>query len=284
MQDLLTNLVVFIVLAFAVVATIDFVVGLARLANSVAEQASASPPAPQATVSADLRQQTQAIAPAPTSQTQLEPATIDDLQQRYPVLELVPVQSPPVEDPWLIDVVSCTDNWCRKSCLKKGKSLSALATISIPDRHSYTLAPVTMDIVTASVMQGVFDPNENRYNYKTQRQDTKLTPSSDGDSNRTLLAIAAESQFALLSDKGGDQPVAIMPVNTTKSKRKKAKASATNTEFTTVPTHLDQMTALELRKLCTQKNIQWRNVHGKGKHLAKIEMLEKLTAERNQAI
>lgn len=164
MQDLLTNLVVFIVLAFAVVATIDFVVGLARLANSVAEQASASPPAPQATVSADLRQQTQAIAPAPTSQTQLEPATIDDLQQRYPVLELVPVQSPPVEDPWLIDVVSCTDNWCRKSCLKKGKSLSALATISIPDRHSYTLAPVTMDIVTASVMQGVFDPNENRYN------------------------------------------------------------------------------------------------------------------------
>lgn len=283
MQDLLTNLVVFIVLAFAVVATIDFVVGLARLANSVAEQAITPPLASQATASADLHQEAQAIAPDSTSQTHSEPAIVNDLQ-RYPVLELLPVQSSPVENPWLIDVVSCTDNWCRESCLEKGKSLSASATISIPDRHSYTLVPITMDIVTDSVMQGVFDPNENRYSYKTQRQDTKLTPSSDGDSNRTLLAIAAESQFALLPDKGGDQPVAIMPVNTTKSKRKKAKASATNTEFTTMPTHLAQMKALDLRKLCTQKNIQWRNVHGKGKHLAKIEMLEKLTAERNQAI
>lgn len=210
MQDLLTNLVVFITLTFAVVATIDFVVGLARLANSVAEQAIAPPLASQATASADLHQQAQAIAPDPTLQAESEPATANDLQ-RYPILELLPVQSPPVEDPWLIAVVSCTNNCCQS-------------------------------------------------------------------------AIAAEPPLPLAPDKDSDQPVAVMPVKTTKPKRKKAKASATNTEFTTLPTHLAQMKALELRKLCTQKNIQWRNVHGKGKHLAKIEMLEKLTAERNQAI
>lgn len=293
MQDILDNLIVFIALAFAVVATMDFVVGLARLAQSVAEQVIALPLAPQATASADLHQQAQAIVPAPTSQTQSEPATVNDLQ-RYPVLELLPVQSPPVEDPWLIDVVSCTDNWCRESCLEKGKSLSAPATISIPDRYSYTLAPATIDIILHACMGAVFDdslaaggdvqrrenddPNENRYNYKIQRQDTKLTPSSDGDSNRTLLAIAAEPPLPLAPDKDGDQPVAVMPVKTTNSKRKKAKAPVTNTEFTTVSTHLDRMTALDLRKLCTQKNIQWRNVRGKGKHLNKVEMLEQLTA------
>jgi hypothetical protein len=38
------------------------------------------------------------------------------------------------------------------------------------------------------------------------------------------------------------------------------------------------LNATELRKCCTKANIQWRNVHGPGKHLKKSEMLHRLTA------
>lgn len=44
------------------------------------------------------------------------------------------------------------------------------------------------------------------------------------------------------------------------------------------PAALVEMTAMRLRKLCTERNIKWRNAHGKGLHLTKNEMLARLTA------
>lgn len=36
------------------------------------------------------------------------------------------------------------------------------------------------------------------------------------------------------------------------------------------------MTVKELRQVCTQAGVQWRNVHGKNKHLKKREMITEL--------
>lgn len=38
------------------------------------------------------------------------------------------------------------------------------------------------------------------------------------------------------------------------------------------------MTSPALRRVCSDKDIRWRNAHGKGKHLKKAEMLEALTS------
>jgi hypothetical protein len=38
------------------------------------------------------------------------------------------------------------------------------------------------------------------------------------------------------------------------------------------------LTAQELRKVCRDRSIKWRDVHGKGKHLRKGEMLMALAA------
>lgn len=39
---------------------------------------------------------------------------------------------------------------------------------------------------------------------------------------------------------------------------------------------LEQKTAVQLRRVCAERGIRWRNVHGKGKHLSKREMLTAL--------
>lgn len=38
-----------------------------------------------------------------------------------------------------------------------------------------------------------------------------------------------------------------------------------------------QMTCDQLRSLCTERGINWRNVHGKNKHLKKAEMVSALS-------
>ncbi len=38
------------------------------------------------------------------------------------------------------------------------------------------------------------------------------------------------------------------------------------------------LTVKELRDLCTQRSIKWRNLHGKNKHMSKAEMLIALDA------
>jgi zona occludens toxin (predicted ATPase) len=43
-----------------------------------------------------------------------------------------------------------------------------------------------------------------------------------------------------------------------------------------VAVDLAAMTSQQLRKKCSKAGIQWRNVHGKGKHLKKGEMLKAL--------
>jgi hypothetical protein len=44
-----------------------------------------------------------------------------------------------------------------------------------------------------------------------------------------------------------------------------------------VPAFLNKMTVEQLRSLCLERNIKWRNAHG-SRHLTKIEMLERLRA------
>lgn len=38
------------------------------------------------------------------------------------------------------------------------------------------------------------------------------------------------------------------------------------------------LSAIELRKMCQNSEIKWRNAHGAGKHLSKAEMIAELTA------
>lgn len=42
--------------------------------------------------------------------------------------------------------------------------------------------------------------------------------------------------------------------------------------------NLAKLPAAELRKICSAHGIQWRNAHGKNRHLTKAEMLAELTA------
>lgn len=71
--------------------------------------------------------------------------------------------------------------------------------------------------------------------------------------------------------------------NVKASSQKKAKPitnkrAVTKTQTTAVvPACLTKMTVAQLRSLCIERNIKWRNARG-GKHLTKIEMLERLSA------
>ena len=59
----------------------------------------------------------------------------------------------------------------------------------------------------------------------------------------------------------------------TTNKRAVAKTQTT----AVVPAFLTKMTVEQLRSLCLERNIKWRNAHG-SRHLTKIEMLERLSA------
>ncbi len=59
----------------------------------------------------------------------------------------------------------------------------------------------------------------------------------------------------------------------TTNKRAVAKTQTT----AVVPAFLTKMTVAQLRSLCKERNIKWRNADG-GKHLTKTEMLERLIA------
>ncbi|MBE9018606.1 hypothetical protein C7Y66_14545 [Chroococcidiopsis sp. CCALA 051] len=74
-------------------------------------------------------------------------------------------------------------------------------------------------------------------------------------------------------------PVAtLQPVMDTKSSKAKSKKEWARSQVEAAPAVLAEMTAMRLRKLCTERNIKWRNAHGKGLHLTKNEMLARLTA------
>lgn len=63
-----------------------------------------------------------------------------------------------------------------------------------------------------------------------------------------------------------------------KTKPTTNKRSVAKTQTTAVvPAFLTKMTVEQLRSLCIERNIKWRNADG-GKHLTKIEMLERLAA------
>lgn len=62
-------------------------------------------------------------------------------------------------------------------------------------------------------------------------------------------------------------PLLLAPAKTTKKKDKTPN---------TVPEAIAQMTALQLRKLCSDRDIKWRNVRGCNKHLTKTQMINAL--------
>ena len=63
-----------------------------------------------------------------------------------------------------------------------------------------------------------------------------------------------------------------------KTKHTTSERSVAKTQTTAVvPAFLTKMTVAQLRSLCLERNIKWRNAHG-SKHLTKIEMLERLSA------
>lgn len=63
------------------------------------------------------------------------------------------------------------------------------------------------------------------------------------------------------------KPLLLAPAKTTKKKDKTPN---------TVPEAIAQMTALQLRKLCSDRDIKWRNVRGRNKHLTKNQMISAL--------
>lgn len=198
MQDLLTNLVVFITLAFAVVATIDFVVGLACLANSVAEQAIAPPLASQATASADLHQEAQAIAPDPTSQTHSEPAIVNDLQ-RYPVLELLLVQSSPVANRLTTADIAAPACCCQELCLEQGKTRRPNTKLPPPCSNSTHTAAIANPLLVPPVAPETTSPFELTGQSNSNQPD--LTNGGDL-SNPDLTKVTAEQLRKLCSAKG----------------------------------------------------------------------------------
>ena len=46
----------------------------------------------------------------------------------------------------------------------------------------------------------------------------------------------------------------------------------------------ETMTANQMRTLCTASGVEWRSVHGKNKHLSKLEMVSALTALEHEQI
>ena len=63
-----------------------------------------------------------------------------------------------------------------------------------------------------------------------------------------------------------------------KTKHTTSERSVAKTQTTAVvPAFLTKMNVEQLRSLCLERNIKWRNAHG-SRHLTKIEMLERLSA------
>lgn len=89
-----------------------------------------------------------------------------------------------------------------------------------------------------------------------------------------------------LTAPGGAAPVPIattpdptlQPVMDTKPSKAKPKKEWAIAQVEAAPSALIEMTAMRLRKLCTERGVQWRNARGKGRHLTKQEMIDRLTA------
>lgn len=79
-------------------------------------------------------------------------------------------------------------------------------------------------------------------------------------------------------------PIATTPAPTlqlvadTRPSKAKLKKEWAIAQVEAAPAALVEMTTVRLRKLCTERNIKWRNAHGKGLHLTKNEMIVRLTA------
>ncbi len=71
--------------------------------------------------------------------------------------------------------------------------------------------------------------------------------------------------------------VALQPVMDTRPSKAKPKQERTQAQ-TTAPAALVLLSAMQLRQQCSASGIQWRNARGKGKHLTKQEMIDRLTA------
>lgn len=71
--------------------------------------------------------------------------------------------------------------------------------------------------------------------------------------------------------------VALQPVMDTRPSEAKPKKEWAIAQAEVASTALAEMTTMRLRKLCTERGVQWRNAHSKGKHLTKNEMIDRLT-------
>ncbi|MGL4618933.1 hypothetical protein [Chroococcidiopsis sp.] len=100
---------------------------------------------------------------------------------------------------------------------------------------------------------------------------TTLTPSV---TEKTAIAIAPLALRLLLLPPAIVALQPMMDIRPSKAKPKKKRTQAQ----TTAPAALALLSAVQLRQHCSARGVQWRNARGKGRHLTKQEMIDRLTA------
>lgn len=70
----------------------------------------------------------------------------------------------------------------------------------------------------------------------------------------------------------------LQPVVDTRPSKAKPKKKWAIAQIEVAPAALARLSAVQLRQQCSKSGIQWRNAHGKGRHLTKQEMIDRLIA------
>lgn len=103
-------------------------------------------------------------------------------------------------------------------------------------------------------------------------QPIEPTSQLDPEVSRDPIATIPVPKLSLLPE----GIVALQPVMDTIPS--KAKPKKRRTQIEVAPAALTRLSAVQLRQQCSASGIQWRNARGKGKHLTKQEMIDRLTA------
>jgi hypothetical protein len=134
--------------------------------------------------------------------------------------------------------------------------LSQIETSVAEPTTQRTVAPdILEDPKLAELAPAITEKQENSYLIATHPKLPKLLHPSRLDFQQNVKANSRKK------------------TKPTTNKRAVAKTQTT----AVVPACLTKMTVAQLRSLCIERNIKWRNAHG-SRHLTKIEMLERLRA------
>lgn len=129
-----------------------------------------------------------------------------------------------------------------------------------------TIQPKPMQPLVESIIQPAADTKI----VEGPRSARSRSAVTDNQENPTAITIKKQLRTAMIA---GLDPKQTAKTDTTKPKQSVAQVQVSEG----VPTGLAKVTVTQLRSLCKERNIKWRNAHG-SKHLTKAEMLEQLIA------